>query len=326
MSLIDCDNEYYDDKHCLYAHSKYRDKNWKFFELKIDIAKNWNKNKNFVFVNKRQKKLRKNNFFDVVKKIKNTSSLSFNNFFFHFLLRNKFVKFRQKNEKYKINNVRKIHRIIDRNSKFYLNNEIDNHIFYDKSLFNEIKSMNYIKQIKMTIETYVDVKKIKFIIMNLNINDKKIINTIIDVKYVSNIQYNLIATNLLYRKNCKIIHDDEIYIFIDVNTNDIFLIDIIQNFKQKNFYIVNKWINFKIKIKKNEKNIWMQWHRRFNHLNIKYVKKFVVMNLIDDDKCNKLHNIESFDLCENCIMNKMHKTFNKQTIKTNLNCRVIKKN
>ena len=100
--------------------------------------------------------------------------------------------------------------------------------------------MNYIKQIEMTIETYVDIKKIKFIIMNLNINNKKIINTIIDVKYVSNIQYNLIATNLLCRKNCKIIHDDKIYIFIDVNTNDIFLIDIIQNFKQKNFYIVNK--------------------------------------------------------------------------------------
>ena len=50
------------------------------------------------------------------------------------------------------------------------------------------------------------------------------------------------------------------------------------------------------------------------------------MNLIDNNECNKSHNIELFDLCESCIMNKMHKTFNKQTIKTNSNRRVIKKN
>ena len=130
--------------------------------------------------------------------------------------------------------------MIDRNSEFYLNNEADIHIAYDKTLFNEIKSVKYVKQIEMIIDTYADVKRIKFIIINLNINDRKIINTITDVKYVSDTQYNFISTNLLCRKNYKTEQDDEIYILKNTKTDDIFLTSIIQNFEQENFYIVNR--------------------------------------------------------------------------------------
>ena len=170
--------------------------------------------------------------------MKNTLLLIFNVFFFHFLSRSKFIKLRQQNEKFKI--ARKINKIKNRNFEFYMNNEVDTHIVYDKSLFNEIKSLKYKKQIEMFIEIYVDVKEIEFIIMNLKINDKKIINTIIEMKYVFDIQYNLISTNLLCRKSCKIEQDNEFYILINTKTNDIIMIDIIQKFNQKNFYIVNK--------------------------------------------------------------------------------------
>ena len=92
----------------------------------------------------------------------------------------------------------------------------------------------------MSIEIYVDVKEIEFIIMNLKINDKKIINTITEMKYVFDTQYNFISTSLLCRKNCKIEQNDEFYILINTKTDDIFMIDIIQKFNQENFYIVDR--------------------------------------------------------------------------------------
>ena len=177
----------------------------------------------------------------------------------------------------------------------------------------------------MFIKVYVDVKEIEFITMNLKINDKKIINTIIEIKYVFDIQYNFISTSLLCRKNCKIEQDDEFYILINTKTNDIFIIDIIQKFNQKNFYIVNKWATFRTRIRKIEKNTWMQWYRRLNHLNMKNVKKLVDMKLIDINECNKSFDIELIDLCECCIINKMHRTLNKKSMRIDLNRRTIRK-
>ena len=249
--------------------------------------------------------------------------IDFQRFFFHFLSRSKFIKFRQQNDKFKI--ARKINKIENRNFEFYMNNEVDTHIVYDKSLFNEIKSLKYKKQIEVFIEVYIDVKEIEFIIMNLKINDKKIINTITEMKYVFDTQYNFISTSLLCRKNCKIEQDDEFYILINTKTDDIFMIDIIQKFNQKNFYIVNKWAIFRTKIKKIEKNTWMQWHCRLDHLNMKNVKKFVDMKLIDVNECNKSLDIESIDLCECCIMNKMHRTFNKKSMKIDSSRRITRK-
>ena len=114
-----------------------------------------------------------------------------------------------------------------------MNNEIDTHIVYNKSLFNKIKLLKYKKQIEMFIEIYVNVKKIEFITINLKINDKKIINTITEMKYVSDTQYKFISTNLLCRKNCKTEQDNEFYILINTKISDIFIIDIIQKFNQK---------------------------------------------------------------------------------------------
>ena len=58
---------------------------------------------------------------------------------------------------------------------------------------------------------------------------------------------------------------------------------------------------------------------------MKNVKKFVDMKLIDVNECNKSLDIESIDLCECCIMNKMHRTFNKKSMKIDSSRRITRK-
>lgn len=50
------------------------------------------------------------------------------------------------------------------------------------------------------------------------------------------------------------------------------------------------------------------------------------MNLIDVDECNKFEKLNSQKKCEVCIINKQHRTFNRNSIKTNSFRRIIRKN
>ena len=260
-----------------------------------------------------------------VKKIRSTSSLFSDVSFSHSLSRNRCAKLRQQNEKFRVDSARRINRIEDRDSEFYLDSGADTHIAYDKSLFNEIRPAGYIKQIEVATGTYAEVKEVGSIIIDLNINDKKIINTIIGVEYVPDIQYNLISTGLLCRKGCKTEHDNEIYTLTDKETGDIFMTGTMQNFNQENFYTVDRWATSRSKIRKSGKNIWMQWHRRLGHLNMKNVKKLAVMGLIDTKECNS-HDSESTDLCESCTMGKMHRASNKGSVRADSSRRVTRKN
>ena len=58
---------------------------------------------------------------------------------------------------------------------------------------------------------------------------------------------------------------------------------------------------------------------------MKNVKKLADMKLIDVNECNKSSDIESTDLCECCIMNKMHRTLNKKSMKIDSSRRVTRK-
>ena len=49
------------------------------------------------------------------------------------------------------------------------------------------------------------------------------------------------------------------------------------------------------------------------------------MKLIDVNECNKLFDTELIDLCECCIMSKMHRTFNKKSVKIDSNRRTTRK-
>lgn len=99
------------------------------------------------------------------------------------------------------------------------------HFLINKNRFVRIKK---IKKINKNSKRHVlTIKKIKFITFDLNIYNEKITNIITKMKYVSNSQYNFIFTNLLYRKNCKVKHDTKIYIMLNIDNDNIFIIDII---------------------------------------------------------------------------------------------------
>ena len=48
------------------------------------------------------------------------------------------MKLRQKNEKFKVNNIRRVNKVINKNLKFYIDIAINFYIYYDKDLFNKI--------------------------------------------------------------------------------------------------------------------------------------------------------------------------------------------
>ena len=318
----DCHNDYHDKNNCSYIHKKHRDDNWKFYELKLHLIKNWNKKNDFVFATKKIKNKTIERNKKIVKTTKSTSSLFSNASLSHSLFKSKFAKMKKKNQKFQINNARKMNRI-NKNSEFYLNSEANSHLCYDNSLLNEIKSLEYEKSIEIMIENYVSIEKIESITFHFVINEKKIKNIIIEVKYVFDAHYNLISTSILYRKKCKVEHDDKNYIITNKKTDEIFMIDTLQSHRKNNSYIMNRWKFNTIK-KTSNRNTWTQWHRRLNHLNMKNVKKFVVINLFDVNECNKHE--KSNKLYENCTMSKMHRTSNRKSMRIDSQRRIIRKN
>ena len=164
---------------------------------------------------------------------------------------------------------------------------------------------------KITNEEVVAIKKIESITFDLNINDRKIINIIHDVKYVLELNYNLISTDLLKSKNCEIVQRNEVMIIVDLNDDEIFMIDIRQKKSENNFYILDQWHSSKkTRIVKSKFSL-NQWHRRLNHLNIKYVKQLTKQDLLEDIKFD-----ESIDICEFCQMSKMHRKSNRKSIRS----------
>ena len=314
-SCDDCNNSYHDKSHCLYLYSKLRFVDWKLYELKLHFVKNYDKKNDFVSINKSFKNTTTSNVKDTIKKIKFTfsfsSSNSFSNSFSHLLTtRNRLVK------------IRKINKVIDRDLEFYLDSATNAHICYNKVWFNEIESLDYFKSIEVANDMYFAIKEIKSIIFDLDIHDKKITNIVTKMKYVLDIQYNFLFTNLLCRKDCKIEHDKKIYIMFDIDNDNIFMIDTIQSSSTRNFYIVDRWNEFFEKMRMIKINDFcMQWHRRLNYLNMKNVKKLVAMSLID----SKLETTKINDICELCVMSKMHKTLNKKSMRVDFQRRANRK-
>ena len=145
---------------------------------------------------------------------------------------------KERNKKFQINNARRVNRV-NKNSEFYLNSEADSHLCYDSSLFNEIESLEYEKSIEIMTEDYASIERIESITFDLVVNEKKIKNIVIEMKYVSDAHYNLISTSTLCRKKCKVEHDDENYIITNKKIDEIFMIDTLQSHRKNNSYIMN---------------------------------------------------------------------------------------
>ena len=58
------------------------------------------------------------------------------------------IKIKYKNEKFKVNNTKRVIYIQDKGFEIYLNIEINNHVYYNKFLFNEIEFIRYNKIIE----------------------------------------------------------------------------------------------------------------------------------------------------------------------------------
>ena len=210
-------------------------------------------------------------------------------------------------------NARRVHRS-HRDFNFWLDNDVDSHMCYNKNLFHDLRSLAAIKIVETTIDDIVVVEEVESITFQLKINEQKITNIVIDVKYVLELEYNLISIDLLESKNCEIVAKQNRMIVIDLDDDHIFMAETRQHAFEENFYILDLWRPSMVKSIKSLIN-WMQWHRRLDHLNMGDVRKLATMSHFDDSKCLKLSGLEASSKCELCMLIKMHRTSNHDLVR-----------
>ena len=163
---------------------------------------------------------------------------------------NKTRRVKVKNNVYLNNCVKRIFRtMISKDSNFYLNSDVDCHMSHDKSLFINFQSLATAKTVEVTNDVLISIKEIDSIIFELNILDKLMRNTIIDVEYVFDLNYNLLSIETLERKDCEITQKRRKLLVIDENDDEIFMTDIRQLFSIDNSYILDLWKSIIKKVK-----------------------------------------------------------------------------
>ena len=315
-----CDFRAHCELDCSYKHAHKRVDDWKLYETKIDLIVDWIKLNDFNSIqsndtrdynhnnhnnNRNNNEKQRDNDDDKIKRVKfnfftsSTSTISSSTITLEKIKR--------------ILNARRVHRV-HKDFNFWLNNDVDNHMCYNKNLFHNLRLLTTIKTIEIATRDVVVVEKVEFITFQLNVNELKITNIVIDVEYVSKLKYNLIFIDFLESKNCEIIAKQDRMIVIDFDNDHIFMIDTRQHTFEENFYILNFW---KFLIVKSIKSfiIWMQWHRRLDHLNMIDVRKLAIMSHIDDFECFKLSKLDANLKCEICMLNKIHKIFNHDLVR-----------
>ena len=293
-----CKNLFHNEKQCYYFHFELKKKNWKSHEIKFQLIKSWDKEKDFVaFKSKKDDKSEK------MKKIKSMISDSDeSDSFFNSLRSVRIIKHCSIESSVR----RLIHKFKDFN--FWLNSAADRHLCYDKTLMHDIKFFTTSKLAEVANERLIIVKNIEFITFSLNIRDKNMKNTLFNVEYASDLNYHMISTNILNRKDCSVTTKNDKLIVIDLKNDVIFMIEIIQSETKKNFYVLNFW-HFSIRKVNAIIFIWKNWHKRLKHLNMQNVKKLVNISLINDNES------DSIGKCEVCIMKKMHQKLNHQLVR-----------
>ena len=147
------------------------------------------------------------------------------------------MKFR--NKIFRIFNIKRSNNHV-KNFEFYMNNEIDSHMCYDKFFFHDFKSLTSIKTIKIINDELLIVKKVEFIIFDFNIEKRKMQNIVTKIKYVSKFDYNLLSTKIFEFKKCEIIQKQNRMYVIDKNDNVTFMIVTRQRFSTNNLYVLNQ--------------------------------------------------------------------------------------
>ena len=252
-----CEFFTHDKSHCFYHNKFQRIFDWKFYEIKMHLIVNWSNKINFVSVNKIDK-VKKN---DKIKRVKFDDFIVFafksdfsiensifsdfeNNTFsitsFRHSAMNRIKRIRFNNFIFQINCATRIAKstISFKDSNFFLDSETNTHLCYNKKLFHELKSFATIKIVEIVDNALLTIKKIEFIIFELNIDDKRVCNIIIDVEYVSDFEFNFISIDTFEKKSCEIVVKQNRFKIIDENDDKIFMIDT----RQKKKFIYFRYV------------------------------------------------------------------------------------
>ena len=108
-----------------------------------------------------------------------------------------------------------------------MNNAADQHLCYKKTLMHDMKFFTTFRLAEVANEKLIIIKNIEFITFSLNIRNKKIKNTLFNFEYAFDLNYHMISTNILNRKNCFVITKNDKLIIIDLKNDAIFMIKII---------------------------------------------------------------------------------------------------
>lgn len=193
---------------------------------------------------------------------------------------------------------------------FWLDNAADRHLCYDRSLMHDIMPLTTPRLAEVADGRLITVRGIGSITFCLNIQGRKVENTLNDVEYAPDLDYHMISTGLLDRKGCSLTIRKGKLTITDLEDNAIFMTGTIQPELEGNSYTLDLW-NTPIRKVNAVAPTWEDWHRRLGHLNMQDVKKLAKMGLIDGAEGDIVGQ------CEACIMGKMHRKPSHQPVRAN---------
>ena len=292
--------------HCYYKNPKQRPANWKPYETKIDLAKDWKDKAIFIPANDFKAKGASK-----VKRLKSTSSNSSE----ESTWLGKARMTRSTKATY-----------TNKDPDFYLDSAADNHMSYNEQLFKDLKPLATVKTVEVANGELVAVKGIGSITFELNVHGKKICNTVTGVEFVPELDYNLIATGVLEKKGCEITQKKGRMFIVDEDDGLTFMTGTRQPSAIGNSYTLDLWTPpvSRAKVSKTPTS-WIQWHRRLGHLNMGDVKKLAQMGLINANECNKVEKLNPEQKCEACILGKQHRIPNHNPVRANPQKRATRK-
>ena len=110
---------------------------------------------------------------------------------------------------------------------------------YNRDLFTNYQSLTTVRTAETKSDEVLAMKDVEFIQFELNIDEKRIMNIITDVEYVSDLNYNLIFTDVLKSKSCEIIQKKNRMYIVDEDDSQSFMTEIRQHESEGNFYILD---------------------------------------------------------------------------------------
>jgi transposase InsO family protein len=195
---------------------------------------------------------------------------------------------------------------------WWIDTEAENHVCYNKDLFNE---QSYRKIIDNSIVTAnneaVFIVGKDSIIIDILLKDQSIKIRLNDVYHCSGLHYNLMSVGQVKVKEytCSIKNGK----FRFMNTENV--VALIGSRNDGEAYFVNTPTNFSnsrsviLTSRTSVKASWRQWHKRLAHLNMTDVKRLANMSIdIDVNSVNSLENEEFPEsVCEACATGKQHR-------------------